>query len=65
MDIILISIMIKMHYNATKNAHKGFTVVKMLLKHEILKKSHKNTKKNHIFKKAKKSQPFQAKFGVV
>jgi len=54
--------MIKMHYNATKNAHKGFTVVKMLLKHEILKKSHKNTKKKHIFKK---SQPFQAKFGVV
>ena len=58
--------MIKIHYNTTKNAHKGFTVVKMPLKHEILKKSHKNTKKN-IFKKkkAKKSQPFRAKFGVV
>ena len=41
--------MIKMHYNATKNAHKGFTVVKMLLKHEILKKSHKNTKKKTYF----------------
>ena len=46
--------MIKIHYNATKNAHKGFTVVKMPLKHEILKKSHKNTKKNHIFKKSQK-----------
>ena len=32
--------MIKVHYNTTKNAHKGFTVVKMLLKHEILKKKH-------------------------
>ena len=54
MDIILISIMIKMHYNATKYAHKDFTVVKMPLKHEILKKSQKNTKKNHIFKKSQK-----------
>ena len=54
--------MIKIHYNTTKNAHKGFTVVKMPLKHKILKKGHKKT----IFlKKAKKSQPFRAKFGVV
>ena len=30
--------MIKIHYNATKNAHKGFTVVKMPLKHEKRKK---------------------------
>jgi len=52
--------MIKIHYNTTKNAHKGFTVVKMPLKHKILKKGHKKT----IFlKKAKKSQPFQAKLG--
>ena len=43
--------MIKIHYNTTKNAHKGFTVVKMPLKHKILKKGHKKT----IFlKKAKK-----------
>ena len=47
--------MIKIHYNTTKNAHKGFTVVKMPLKHEILKKSHKNTKKTYFLKKPKKA----------
>ena len=56
--------MIKIHYNTTKNAHKGFTVVKMPLKHEILKKTTKIPKKTYK-KKNKKSQPFQAKFGVV
>ena len=43
--------MIKIHYNTTKNAQKGFTVVNMPLKHEILKKGHK---KKHIFKKSQK-----------
>ena len=57
--------MIKIHYNTTKNAHKGFTVVKMPLKHEILKKATKIPKKNIFKKKTKKSQPFQVKFGVV
>ena len=46
--------MIKIHYNTTKNAHKGFTVVKMPLKHEILKKATKIPKKNILLKKAKK-----------
>ena len=58
--------MIKVHYNTTKNAHKGFTVVKMPLKHGILKKNPQKYQKN-IFKKKQnnKSQPFQGKFGVV
>ena len=45
--------MIKIHYNTTKNAHKGFTVVKMPLKHKILKKGHKKT----IFLKKAKKKP--------
>ena len=43
--------MIKIHYNTTKNAHKGFTVVKMPLKHEILIKATKIPQKKHVFKK--------------
>ena len=55
--------MIKIHYNATKNAHKGFTVVKMPLKHEILKKTPQKYKKNIFLKKAKKTSHFRPNLG--